>query len=265
MSVRGPGLVFKQTLNPQHVTELQAEFDIYGAVATHLKQATFKVPKPSKFYSSVAKLQTRYEVKLDTEGPLFSMACIPPASAPVGTLIRAHFVNERLRPQFHNLLLCRLYLGVDSTAFCAKRQRATFMNTTNYQLCSKDIEFLRAQKALPDSFTCSLIASEMGEVLAMFHHQLKLDARDIEFVLGGGGGEEEDLASLWVLDFNQVKSWKSIDDLVSAHLANDPYYPRPNSEFWSAFVAGYLGRCSQPQHLETANAFIKALTDKAKA
>jgi hypothetical protein len=253
------GLAFKQTLDPRHRDDLMSEYEIYRRIAQPLRKAKFRVPKPLKFYNSVPELKARYEVKLDTEGPLFSMYCVQSASVAMANVIRHNFVPERARSSFVGLRLCRLYFGVDTPLFLSKRQRSQFVNTSNYQLCSKDVDFLRDNGVIPSVFTCPTIATGMGEALAVFHHELKLDARDIEFVMGG---DEEELASLWVIDFNQVKPWKSIDDLVSAHLTNDPYYPRPGSELWNAFVAGYVATSSNAP--ADANAFIKALVEVEK-
>ncbi|KAK5940459.1 hypothetical protein PMZ80_006874 [Knufia obscura] len=120
----------------------------------------------------------------------------------------------------------------------------------------------------------------MGRTLAVLHWECGVDARDVEFVLGGRPASEPSRESgsasfqseaavdagaeseakdvynlphrsvhLWLLDFNQVGSitfdQKGVDACVEAAFRdNDPYFPRPGrgpEGLWGAFVEGYLG------------------------
>lgn len=112
VSIETAGLAFKQLLNPQDIEQLQMEFEVYRLIVTPLKRATFKVPKPLKFFPTVAALQARYDVTLDSAAALFSMRFVPSVSVGVRSVIRDHFVNDQLRPKFTKLRLCRLYLGL---------------------------------------------------------------------------------------------------------------------------------------------------------
>ncbi|OCT48726.1 hypothetical protein CLCR_05022 [Cladophialophora carrionii] len=106
----------------------------------------------------------------------------------------------------------------------------------------------------------------MAEILAIMHWTAKIDANDIEFVLGGVQPQPEvarkesthdflGTHSLWVLDFDCCKPLTmddaGIDQAARAFLRNDPYFPRPatsaqspDSTLWLEFRTRYL-ECSQ--------------------
>jgi hypothetical protein len=104
-------------------------------------------------------------------------------------------------------------------------------------------------------------AKIMARTLAALHWTAKIDANDIEFVLGTtassakscireNGGDEE--VGVWVLDFNQCSSFEEgtvngIKKLVDGYYWNDPYYPRPDlknhkkdAALWKTFKVTYL-------------------------
>ena len=127
------------------------------------------------------------------------------------------------------------------------------------------------------SAVCAL-ARSMAEALAIMHWSCGLDARDVEFVLGGRPhpdstttlsrcaetGDQGREVQLYLLDFNQVRplpnvfdpSVPSVDEGVLQDLifdlikqatkhffSNDEYYPRPGRgppELWEAFEKQYL-------------------------
>lgn len=92
--------------------------------------------------------------------------------------------------------LCRLYFGKDFSNAKASR----FINTQNFPLDASRYMQLRAAfpEELPDA---SVIAKGMGEMLARLHYRSAVDARDVEFVLGGAGKAR---FSYFIIDFNQV-------------------------------------------------------------
>ena len=125
-------------------------------------------------------------------------------------------------------------------------------------------------------------ATQMGDALAVMHWKAKLDAYDIEFVLGSapnvsintdapslealkklppgtttipsgtGIDFEHRMIYLWMIDFNQCSEMPSNESgvamAVKAFLENAPYFPRPGSPshtdqwLWEIFMKRYLQR-----------------------
>lgn len=151
--------------------------------------------------------------------------------------------------------LVRPYLGRRKLQNEARRG-PSFFSLRNYPLHLNQAEDLR----LP----ILEYAHAMAEMLAMLHWMAKIDANDIEFVLGGVQTKTEIIHrgyshdfmgphSLWVLDFDCCKPLTmddaGIDQAASAFLRNDPYYPRPSSSastsspdgtLWAEFRTRYL-------------------------
>ena len=118
------------------------------------------------------------------------------------------------------------------------------------------------------------LATSMAIGLAILHWKCRLDAMDVEFVLGSSPQEfhtesfeeEEDdnrmekppreviaptefffATQLWMLDFDKSSTFTNTKEdvtmkLVPAFLGNDPYYTRPNIEeqLWKVFCEKYL-------------------------
>jgi hypothetical protein len=153
--------------------------------------------------------------------------------------------------------LVRPYLGRRKIQNEARRGR-NFFSLRNYPLHLNQAEELK----LP----ILRYARAMAEMLATMHWTAKIDANDIEFVLGGVQSETEmprerythsflGTHSLWVLDFDCCKpltmDGAGIEQAACAFLRNDPYFPRPSisaqspdSALWNEFRARYL-ECSQ--------------------
>ncbi|KIW58744.1 hypothetical protein PV05_03242 [Exophiala xenobiotica] len=149
--------------------------------------------------------------------------------------------------------LVRPYLGRRKIQNEARRGR-NFFSLRNYPLHLNQAEDLE----LP----ILKYAHAMAEILAMMHWTAKIDANDIEFVLGGlqtqtktGRNEyTHDILgthSLWVLDFDCCKPLAmddaGIEQAAYAFLRNDPYFPRPansaqspDSSLWVEFRTRYL-------------------------
>ncbi|KJZ80575.1 hypothetical protein HIM_00425 [Hirsutella minnesotensis 3608] len=123
------------------------------------------------------------------------------------------------------------------------------------------------------------LARRMGVAMALMHWAAKMDARDVEFVLGSSAlkaqpaSELQKLAKekphqyigppsrlledlfhrtteLWILDFNQVRPI-TLDDAgialaVEAATINDPYIPKPlqdtaaEKSVWNVFAKAYI-------------------------
>ena len=155
--------------------------------------------------------------------------------------------NNILKKEENKNCLIRLY--------CGKRRRSKFLNPDirNYTL------FLDQMIEL--DLDVNAYATTMADALAVLHWRAKVDARDVEFVLGSSPlqshnklpasevlekkepGSRTSLSTtgfefrkrkvdMWLLDFNQVKRM-SMDEAgmrqaVMAFRENDPYYPRPS-------------------------------------
>ena len=142
--------------------------------------------------------------------------------------------------------LVRLYLGKrrDQTT---RLQPRRFFGLRNFPLCLDQMHELGLDTAS--------YAIAMAEALAVMHWNAKIDAADVEFVLGGppslthvplpsseqtltsknlpsfisGSGSEG--THIWLLDFNQCQpiqmNEQGVDQAVKRFFDNDPYYPRP--------------------------------------
>ena len=105
-------------------------------------------------------------------------------------------------------------------------------------------------------------AHSMAETLAVLHWVAKIDANDIEFVLGGCQPQTETAEythdilgrhALWILDFDLCRPLSmdnaGVEQAANAFVKNDPYFPRPatkspDSACWIEFSNRYL-ECSQ--------------------
>lgn len=156
--------------------------------------------------------------------------------------------------------LVRLYLGKrrDLVPRVAPRR---FFGLRNFPLCLDQMREL--------GLDTHPYAIAMAEALAMMHWAAKIDAADVEFVLGGPpslihrpvpgwflrGSEpmsrsEAAATHVWLLDFNQCQvltmDERGVERAARRFWDNDPYYPRPlatGSEdvaLWDVFAARYL-------------------------
>ena len=121
-----------------------------------------------------------------------------------------------------------------------------------------------------------MYAKVMAQALAILHWEAKVDANDVEFVLGSAPklrtpasaaemkssslndmkflGQDLDFnhrsVGIWLLDFNQCREYTEDDaglkQLVNGFYWNDPYYPRPvnmtagDKKLWESFKQVYV-------------------------
>ncbi|KAJ1324113.1 DUF3669 domain-containing protein [Microdochium nivale] len=196
---------------------------------------------------------------------------------PLPATTRAHLIRkfcaphiraEALQARANRDCLVRIYLG----SMDGRSNRRVF-SLRNLPLHLNQIVDLRLE--------VRAVCREMARALAVMHWAAQTDARDVEFVLGGssssssaGGAQattsapgasgtcsdlETQTVELWLLDFNLVRDvdLENEEDhdavlakLVSAHDANDRYYPRPcqahplAKTLWNVFVTAYLETAS---------------------
>ncbi|EXJ82165.1 hypothetical protein A1O1_08234 [Capronia coronata CBS 617.96] len=145
--------------------------------------------------------------------------------------------------------LVRLYLGRRKIQNSGRRG-LNFFSLRNYPLHLNQAEELGLQIL---NYAC-----DMADMLARMHWTAKIDANDVEFVIGGIqettiGEHTHSLFgrhALWLLDFDCCRPLAMDDAGVTqaarAFLRNDPYFPRPAIEgssdhaLWMKFRSQYL-------------------------
>ena len=204
---------------------------------------------------------------------------IPPIHAIGRNALIDYFCPEKLIPgaklqDSNKDCLIRLYLGKRRDHITRLRPGAkTYFGVRNFPLCLDQMEDV--------GLDTMAFASAMAETLALLHWEAKIDAADIEFVLGGGpclthkplsgfeqlrhlaadtstdtteSGTDGPVTHMWLLDFNQCQTIPmneiGVDQAVKRFLDNDPYYPRPSTEsadegLWLHFQQRYIAASRQ--------------------
>lgn len=194
---------------------------------------------------------------------------IPPAPAIVrDALVDEYCLQEPLKvrakaDKANGDCLIRIYLG-------RKRERRTSGAPQRFFFALRNFK-MDLQRLIDLGIETTQYARSMAIALAVMHWHSRLNARDVEFVLGGqpakthypkttttkitnnnpsspttpNGGARK-AVSLWLLDFNQCREismdHKGVDEAVDAFCVNDPYYPRPSvdEQLWIVFRDQYL-------------------------
>lgn len=204
-------------------------------------------------------------------GAAFQADRILPLPQPIREdLIKLYFedsdeIQEEAKNDVDNKdCLVRVYLGENESQ---KQKLDCYSSLRNFPLRLNMIDDLEMDK--------TALAAEMAIALAVIHWEAKVDAMDVEFVLGSAAATlseqwrrpyTADMSSdvhppseihslcfnqrkthFWVLDFDKATPIKlttnDVDKkLVPAFLGNDPYYPRPDvdEELWAEFSRIYL-------------------------
>ena len=110
--------------------------------------------------------------------------------------VRRYLAEQYSPPEMsYGPALCRLYFGRDCTGAAPSR----FVNTLNFPLDETRYTQLATQfQFLPSAVD---VARAMGNILFRLHHLASVDARDVEFVLGGDGGA---VFTFFLIDFDQA-------------------------------------------------------------
>lgn len=95
------------------------------------------------------------------------------------------------------LRLCRLYFGKIYTD-----ETPRLVNTSNFPLDVERFNVLRHDNEDLGLPSAEEVALEMGDMLASIHWRAGLDARNVEFIMGGDGITSS--ITFYVIDFNQV-------------------------------------------------------------
>ncbi len=198
----------------------------------------------------------------------------------------AHRREAAKQDQANRDCLARVYIGKRRDP---SRRPPQFFSLNNFNLHVDQMEDLDVD--------IDALAESMADALALMHWAAKIDADDVEFVLGSAStqitikcptvaeirklpaktttftpGELkflQRLIHLWLLDFNKCKSLSmdqaGIETAAKAFYKNDPYYPRPLAEdvrdrkLWKIFQERYIMTSAKFGQAELGEGFIKEL------
>lgn len=205
----GPA-VFKEVAQADDGPTLRREYHLLQAIHRHCSDLFFAVPRAFAFNDPFATTdgfltdylpgpRTRNIRPVVTPGvmaafarPTYAMDRVYALPYDAGNVLSTLFFPPSIKER---PALCRLYFGKDLS-----RTTSRFINTQNFPLDVRRYDQLR--ESFPEFLSeTSEVASGMGEMLSQLHYKLSVDARDVEFILGGAG-----IAgfSYFMIDFNQV-------------------------------------------------------------
>jgi hypothetical protein len=257
--ISSTGVAIKQVLDESRCGELEEEFKVLRTVYRDCDTSNniFKFPEPFSFYSSLSDL-----LEDMSESDIFSKSNVSQAAgglngaACIFTMERVNQIPKKLaslivskyfpavfkqdeRPSF----VCRLYLGS-----IVQKKNNRFFSTVNFPLS--------LTSCIDIGLDVNKIAYNMGQLLSEIHFKARMDARDVEFILGGASKNALIETGYWCIDFNQTALHRnSVDQMVEAYTVNDRYFPRCPEYFdlvnesletinavlsvWTNFVDGY--------------------------
>ncbi|KAH9904391.1 hypothetical protein F4778DRAFT_732310 [Xylariomycetidae sp. FL2044] len=251
-NIRGTGKVVKRAMGVK-AHQLNADFRCHlKAFDTHKKMESVIVPAPYRFVE--AEDCTAWQSE---QGAFFANmiyrepACllISERIFPLPKLIRESLIDifcpdslkdEAKTSRENKSCLVRLYLGV---------KRPSLITTGGFTL--RNFE-LTLDRIIHLGLDAEAFASAMAESLATLHWSAKIDAFDVEYILGSAPTEAERerpelraadnhppnfrrrTVRVWLLDFNQCQpitlDEAGVDKCVIAFYMNDPYFPRPSAD-----------------------------------
>lgn len=257
-------IALKIVHHPSRAEEMRKEHEdlqlLYPIVVNDSDYFLFKVPKPMKYYPTLADLKAETMIDVinqhnlkdyPNECSLYAMEKVHPVPLALAISIRQQFFPEGLKNDTRPFI-CRIYLGKKV------RQQTRFFNHLNFPLDADRLAQLKLNELY--RWDTNYIAYEMGRCLGTIHFKARRDARDVEFVLGG-----RDILrpALFCIDFNQMLPWKNHSELVQSFYINDPYYPRPGSDHWEPFGLGYLHGAGKD--LEEAEQVLKLIIETPRS
>ena len=273
----GTGHVFKRGYTPhdgQLWNDLKCHTIIYGAITSAIRNSRFEMHVP-RVYSYISRNNEDWwsenrarwpSIGLKEPTDLIETERILPLPRIVRRSLVQQFCPPHLREQaltdpLNRDCLIRLYLG----------RRAKYTPVEDFTLRN-----FEADLTIVDDLKLEKLdhARTMALALAALHWTTKLDACDVEFVLGSApvkiSLDETDMVSrlpartdisvrhtfrkrsvhLWLLDFNRCETismdMAGVAKAVHAFWSNDPYFPRPvppqdsDALLWKAFEEQYL-------------------------
>lgn len=219
--VRGGLLAFKIVHVPTQASTLRLEFEALQAIYRLCNSDSFfRIPKPMSYYDprddtllqtpSSSQRQSRRSAlsrqpqlvgigvfrALGQPDPVYAMNRVFALPYQASKSICARYIPKALVADA-GLRLCRLYFGKIYTD-----ETPHFVNTNNFPLDVKRFNMLRHDNEDLGLPSAEEVALEMGDMLARIHWRAGLDARDVEFIMGGDGITSS--ITFYVIDFNQV-------------------------------------------------------------
>lgn len=220
--ISGGLIAFKQVAHTDNAEKLRQEYhtleNIYLQCST---DSFFAIPRAlalfnplTEDFSTTAPDANRFR----TFRPLVTPGVMAYFQQPSYAMDRVHAlpitVRRYLAEQYfpsqvpYGPALCRLYFGKDYTGAAPSR----FVNTLNFPLDeTRYTELTTSFQFLPLVID---VARAMGVMLSRLHHLASVDARDVEFILGGDGGAG---FTFFLIDFNQVVRQSCILVLLTHH------------------------------------------------
>jgi hypothetical protein len=302
-ALKGTPDVIKIAKSPEKAAELWQDATVHNKIRTALRsipsslRQDINVPiyegwvnhKSTDFWDT----QTQYFLP-GTQIPYYGLISerIHPLPLPVRTAILDALCSKSIRKRKDAFLekpenqdcLIRLYLGRRS---CDNSKNEN-IRLRNFPLHVNEMEGLKLDT--------NIYAVTMARSLAMMHWAARVDANDVEFVLGCSPAkssvkptdEEMDArdmdsgnelhrwdfmhrsVSIWLLDFNQRKPFEhnsqGLKQLVDGFWWNDPYYPIPGSKndekLWNVFKNAYLEASGELGGVHMAKDFIEAVEER---
>ena len=216
-----------------------------------------------EFWSDTTLL--RFPERHRARKPLFMVDRIRPVALETReAMIRLYFdpieeaQQESKENPDNNDCLVRVYLGERESA---EQEETPYNSLRNFPLRLNMMEDI--------DLDIAKMANGMAVGLAIMHWQAKIDAMDVEFVLGSSATWDHDHhqpilfddpssaphtvnaitfpVHLWMLDFDKASEINftpnDVDTkLVPAFLGNDPYYPMPHVDImlWKLFSETYI-------------------------
>lgn len=281
----GRPIAFKHVMVPEKEKkqELLKEFDTLCCIYDSCNgDSFFAIPRPFAFYdpgnpgsfrtvnrSPGFRHRWRTFIRQDDFELMqlgtaaYAMDHVQPLPLKFAYLLRSLFYSENAGDA-PNPSLCRIYFGeVISEVGRGGRPNRSF-NSANFPLDVARYQRILENDPAGEYPSVEDIMFGMGEILGHLHCCTGYDGRDIEFALGGMAFSG---ISFYVIDFNQVRSWKKtledVPTLVEAFFNNDPYYPRPirGDPLYAQFKDGYLSAypTTSPLAIQLANDFLCAI------
>lgn len=212
--ISGGLIAFKQVAHIDNTEKLRQEYDTLHKIYLQCNtDSSFAIPRALAFFDpltedfSTTAPNTPTTIRFRTLRPLVTPGVMACFQQPTYAMDRVHalpinarrYLAERYFPSqaSHGPALCRLYFGRDYTGAAPSR----FINTLNFPLDeTRYTQLATLTQLLPSAVD---VARAIGNMLFRLHHLASVDARDVEFVLGGDGGAGFTFS---LIDFNQASA-----------------------------------------------------------
>jgi hypothetical protein len=212
--ISGGLIAFKEVSHIDNAEEIRQEYDTLDNIYLQCNtDSFFVVPRAFAFFNPLTEDFATTAPSLPsanrfrTGRPLVTPDVMAYFQQPTYAMDRVHALPINVRRHLAGRYfpsqasdgpaLCRLYFGRDYTGATPSR----FVNTVNFPLDeARYSQMATLFHFLPPAVD---VARAMGNMLSRLHHRASVDARDVEFVLGGDGGAG---FTFFLIDFNQASA-----------------------------------------------------------